>query len=102
MDQIELFAVWGAVTGTIGTFAGLLGLWLRFKQHGLDKPKLVCDASFEFDSPNHPKHKLTIRSLGRSLLLLMRLNILLHQETLYIVSLSFGNIKKDVGSRIKN
>lgn len=65
MNQIELLAIWGAVTGTIGTIAGLLGLWLRFRQHGLDKPKLVCESSFGFDSPYHPKHKLTIRSLGR-------------------------------------
>ena len=65
MNQVEVLAIWGAVTGTIGTVAGLIGLWLRFKQHSLDKPKLVCDAYFEFDSPNHPKHKLTVRSLGR-------------------------------------
>ena len=65
MNQVEVLAIWGAVTGTIGTVAGLIGLWLRFKQHSLDKPKLICDAYFEFDSPNQPKHKLTVRSLGR-------------------------------------
>ena len=65
MNQVEVLAIWGAVTGTIGTVAGLLGLWLRFKQHSLDKPKLICDAYIEFDSPNQPKHKLTVRSLGR-------------------------------------
>lgn len=50
MSQTEVLAIWGAVTGTIGTFAGLLGLWLRFRQHGLDKPKLLCESSFGFDS----------------------------------------------------
>lgn len=65
MNQTEVLAIWGALTGTIGTIAGLLGLWLRFRQHGLDKPKLVCESSFGFDSPNHPKHTITIRSVGR-------------------------------------
>src|SRR5690554_5396945 len=65
MSQTEVLAIWGAVTGTIGTVAGLLGLWLRFRQHDLDKPRLVCEASFGFDSPNRPNHKITIRSVGR-------------------------------------
>ena len=65
MSQTELLAIWGAVTGSIGTFAGLLGLWLRFRQHKLDKPKLLCEAFFSFDSPNHAKHVITIRSIGR-------------------------------------
>ncbi|CCK80758.1 hypothetical protein [Desulfobacula toluolica] len=65
MSQTEVLAIWGAVTGTIGTVAGLLGLWLRFRQHGLDKTKLLCESSFGFNSPNQPLHKLTIRSIGR-------------------------------------
>lgn len=65
MSQTEILALWGAVTGTIGTIAGLLGLWLRFRQHGLDKPKLVCESSFGFESPGRPTHKITIRSVGR-------------------------------------
>lgn len=65
MSQTEMLAMWGAVTGTIGTVAGLLGLWLRFKQHGLDKAKLLCESSFGFESPNRALHKLTIRSIGR-------------------------------------
>ncbi len=65
MNQTEVLAIWGALTGTIGAVAGLFGLWLRFRQHGLDKPKLVCESSFGFDSPNRPKHMLTIRSVGR-------------------------------------
>lgn len=65
MIQTETLALWGAVTGTIGTFAGLLGLWLRFKQYGLDKAELLSESSFGYDSPIHPKHKITIRSVGR-------------------------------------
>jgi hypothetical protein len=65
MNQTEILVVWGAVSGTIGTFACMLWLWLRFRQHGLDKPKLVCDSSFSFESPNRPAHKITIRSVGR-------------------------------------
>lgn len=65
MSQTEVLAIWGAVTGTIGTVAGLLGLWLKFSQHDLDKAKLMCESTFDFDSPNRPIHKLTIRSIGR-------------------------------------
>lgn len=65
MSQTEVLALWGAVTGTIGTLAGLLGLWLRFRQHGLDKPKLKCESSFGYDGPNFSKHKLTVRAVGR-------------------------------------
>ena len=68
MSQTEVtaaLAIWGAVTGTIGTFAGLLGLWLRFRQHGLDKAKLECESTFGFESPTQAKHKIVIRSVGR-------------------------------------
>lgn len=65
MNQTEVLALWGAVTGTIGTLAGLLGLWLRFRQHGLDKPKLKCESSFGYDGPNFSKHKITVRAVGR-------------------------------------
>ncbi len=58
-------SVWGAVTGTIGTVAGLLGLWLRFRQHGLDKAELKCDSAFGFESPSSRQHKISIRSTGR-------------------------------------
>ncbi|MFV7771076.1 hypothetical protein [Shewanella marisflavi] len=65
MSQTEALALWGAITGTIGTVAGLLGLWLRFRQHGLDKPKLKCESAFGYDGPNSPKHKITVRAVGR-------------------------------------
>lgn len=65
MSQTEVLAIWGAITGSIGTIAGLLGLWLRFKQHNLDKPKLNCESSFGFDAPDRPNHKLIIRAVGR-------------------------------------
>lgn len=65
MSQTELLALWGAVTGTIGTFAGLLGLWLRFRQYGQDKPKLKCESNFGFQSPESPKHTVTARAIGR-------------------------------------
>jgi len=65
MSKTEILAVWGAITGTIGTFAGLLGLWLRFKQHELDRAELSCESSFEYESPTHSRHKITIRSTGR-------------------------------------
>jgi hypothetical protein len=65
MSQTDALALWGAITGTIGTVAGLLGLWLRFRQHGLDKPRLKCESSFGYDGPNSPKHKITVRAVGR-------------------------------------
>lgn len=58
-------SVWGAVTGTIGTIAGLFGLWLRFRQHGLDKAELRCESEFGFESPTRMQHKIAIRSTGR-------------------------------------
>ncbi|WP_237711861.1 hypothetical protein, partial [Rhodanobacter sp. 115] len=64
-ETTTVIAVWGAITGTIGTFAGLIGLWLRFKQQAQDKRKLTCKSSFGFDSPSHPTHRITVRSLGK-------------------------------------
>ena len=68
MSQTEVtaaLAIWGALTGTIGTLAGILGLRLRFRQHGLDKAKLECESTFGFESPTRAKHKIVIRSVGR-------------------------------------
>jgi len=65
MSQTEVLAIWGAITGTIGTITGLIGLWLRYKQHDLDKAALSCESSFNYESPIHAKHKVTIRSTGR-------------------------------------
>lgn len=65
MSQTEILAVWGAISGTIGTLVGLLGLWLRFRQHGLDRADLSCDSGFGYESPTHTQHKITIRSTGR-------------------------------------
>jgi hypothetical protein len=65
MSQTEFLAIWGALTGTLGSIAGFLGLWLRFKQHKLDQVKLLCSTSFGFQSPNNHDHKIIIRSVGR-------------------------------------
>ncbi|NHH86573.1 hypothetical protein CDPAHKCJ_01714 [Cobetia sp. MB87] len=61
----EHLALWGAITGTIGTIAGIVNLWLRFKQHNLDKPKLVCIADFQFYDPSTPTHSLVAINGGK-------------------------------------
>lgn len=64
-DTTTALAIWGAVTGTVGTVAGVFGLWLRIRQHAQDKRKLRCKSFFGFDSPSHPTHHITVRSLGK-------------------------------------
>lgn len=64
----QTLVLWGAVTGTIGTIAGIANLILRFKQHKKDQPKLLCTSEFSFEHSSgvaRPKHKLIIRSVGR-------------------------------------
>lgn len=64
----QTLAIWGAVTGTIGTVAGIANLALRIKQHKKDQPKLVCTSDFSFEHSSgkaNPKHKLIIRSVGK-------------------------------------
>jgi len=64
----QALAVWGAVTGTIGTFTGVLGLWLRFRHQKRDQAKLTCEARFDFEVSNgvpSSKYKIIIRSIGR-------------------------------------
>lgn len=65
---IQTLAVWGAVTGTIGTVIGVISLILRFRAHKRDNPSLLCDADFLFEHSTGgavSKHKITIRSVGR-------------------------------------
>ncbi|GAA0209509.1 hypothetical protein GCM10009123_16170 [Kangiella japonica] len=65
---IQTLAVWGAVTGTIGTVIGVISLILRFRAHKRDNPSLLCAADFSFEHSSGgavPKHKITIRSVGR-------------------------------------
>lgn len=40
MFETEALAMWGAITGSIGTTAGLVNLWIRFKQYKLGKPQV--------------------------------------------------------------
>ena len=64
----QTLALWGAVTGTIGTVAGIANLALRFKQHKKDQPKLLCTSEFSFEHSAgvaRPQHKLIIRSVGK-------------------------------------
>lgn len=64
----QTLAIWGAVTGTIGTIAGIANLVLRFKQHKKDQPKLLCSSNFSFRhsaGTAQPKHKLILRSVGK-------------------------------------
>lgn len=63
----QTLAIWGAVTGTIGTIAGIANLILRFKQHKKDQPTLLCSSNFSFEHSAgvaRPQHKLIVRSVG--------------------------------------
>lgn len=64
----QTLAIWGAITGTIGTVAGIANLILRMKQHKKDQPKLVCTSDFSFEHSSgsaRPQHKLILRSVGK-------------------------------------
>ena len=64
----QAVAIWGAVTGTIGTVTGVLGLWLRYRHQKRDQPRLKCEAQFDFEVPEgvpRPKYKIVVRSVGR-------------------------------------
>ncbi len=67
-NLIQTLAIWGAVTGTIGTVTGVIGLILRYRSHKRDNPFLQCEADFSFEHSSgdaRPKHKITVRSVGR-------------------------------------
>lgn len=67
-NLIQTLAIWGAVTGTIGTVTGIIGLILRYRAHERDNPCLQCESDFSFEhfsGKASPKHKITIRSVGR-------------------------------------
>lgn len=67
-NLVQALAIWGAVTGTIGTVTGVIGLILRYRAHKRDNPFLQCEADFSFEHSSgeaRPKHKITVRSVGR-------------------------------------
>lgn len=68
-ESTEQLAVWGALTGSIGTITGALSLYLRFRQHKRDQVKLKCEVNFdhEFYSGSKPRknYKIVVRSVGR-------------------------------------
>lgn len=67
-NLVQILAIWGAVTGTIGTVAGVIGLILHYRAHKRDNPCLQCESDFSFEHSSgraSPKHKITIRSVGR-------------------------------------
>ncbi|MEX2516661.1 MAG: hypothetical protein WD572_07095 [Gammaproteobacteria bacterium] len=64
----QTMAMWGAVTGTIGTIAGIANLILRFKQHKEDQPIILCSSNFSFEHSAgvaRPQYKLIVRSVGK-------------------------------------
>lgn len=64
----QTLAIWGAVTGTIGTITGILGLWLRYRHQKRDQARLNCEVNFEYEVSNgvpKPKYKITVRCIGR-------------------------------------
>ena len=64
----QILAIWGAVTGSIGTVTGILGLWLRFCHQKRDQAHLKCEVDFSFEVTNgipNPKYKIIIRCVGR-------------------------------------
>lgn len=81
MFETETLAIWGAITGSIGTIAGLINLWIRLKQHRLDVSKLECDSNFTYESPTTSKHKLIIRSVGRRPLTLDKIKYFIMPKT---------------------
>lgn len=65
---VQGIAIWGAVTGTIGTVTGILSLILRFRHQKRDRAKLFCEADFSYELNNgKPKqtYGIIIRSVGR-------------------------------------
>lgn len=68
-ESTERLAVWGALTGSIGTITGVLSLYLRFRQQKRDQVKLKCEVDFshEFYHRSNPKkdYKIIVRSVGR-------------------------------------
>lgn len=68
LTTTQALAVWGAITGTIGTITGVLGLWLRFRHQKRDQARLKCEAVFDFEVSNgvpRPKYKIVVRCVGR-------------------------------------
>jgi len=61
-------AIWGAVTGTIGTLAGVANLYFRYKRHNNEKAILDCSSILEYESyagRPRPKYKIVARSRGQ-------------------------------------
>lgn len=64
----QTLALWGALTGTIGTATGALSLWLRYRHHKRDQTRLRCEASFSYeisDGVPKPRYKFVVRNVGR-------------------------------------
>jgi hypothetical protein len=68
-ESTEQLAVWGALTGSIGTITGVLSLYIRFRQQKQDQVKLKCEVDFnyQFRSGYSPikNYKIVVRSVGR-------------------------------------
>ncbi len=61
-------ALWGAITGTLGTIIGLLNFRLRYNAQKKDRPKLKCKAVFERElSSGTPRifSNIIVRCIGR-------------------------------------
>lgn len=67
-ELVRNLAIWGAITGTIGSVSGVISLLLRYRLLRRDNPSLRCAADFSFENSAgeaRPKHKIIVRSVGR-------------------------------------
>ncbi|WP_132997090.1 hypothetical protein ABM428_04680 [Sulfitobacter sp. TCYB15] len=68
LGSTDQLALWGAITGSIGTTTGILSLYLRYKQQKRDQANLTCEAVFDhefYQNSAKPRYHITVRSVGR-------------------------------------
>lgn len=68
MSVTSEIALWGAITGTIGTVTGVLALILRYREYRSDQAKLWCAPNFRFEHSAgmpRPMHTIVMRCVGK-------------------------------------
>ncbi|BCA95548.1 hypothetical protein TUM19329_19090 [Legionella antarctica] len=87
-------SLWGAITGTIGTILGVIGLILKAKEFNRNKANLICKSEIKYKSIDDLDVRIFASALGRTPVQMNKLKIYVMPKKFWMRLLKFLYYKR--------